>query len=78
MPGDRGEGTPVTALDELVDTDEDEGEPREGWEKMVEKMRTWRHDAMMQHLYETAAFWGDKVLCWTGKERSHELAPSSA
>ncbi|KAF9027129.1 TPR-like protein [Hymenopellis radicata] len=28
-------------------------------------MRLWRHDAMMQHLYETAAYWGDKILSWT-------------
>ncbi|KAF9007618.1 TPR-like protein [Cyathus striatus] len=32
---------------------------------MVDRMRLWRHDALMQHLYETAAFWGDKVLSWT-------------
>ncbi|THV04469.1 TPR-like protein [Dendrothele bispora CBS 962.96] len=32
---------------------------------MVDRMRLWRHDAMMQHLYETAAFWGDKILSWT-------------
>ncbi|KAH9928739.1 uncharacterized protein B0H18DRAFT_1000409 [Fomitopsis serialis] len=28
-------------------------------------MRLWRHDALMQHLYETAAFWGDKIVNWT-------------
>lgn len=32
----------------------------------IDNMRLWRHDAIMQHLYETAAFWGDKVLSWTG------------
>ncbi|KIY44125.1 TPR-like protein [Fistulina hepatica ATCC 64428] len=32
---------------------------------MVDRMRLWRHDALMQHLYETAIFWGDKVLSWT-------------
>lgn len=32
---------------------------------MVDRMRLWRHDALMQHLYETAAFWGDKILSWT-------------
>lgn len=48
---------------------DDDDAPREGWEDMVEKMRTWRHDAMMQHLYETAAFWGDKVLSWTGQSK---------
>ncbi|QRW04013.1 cell division control protein [Ceratobasidium sp. AG-Ba] len=33
---------------------------------IVDKLRMWRHDAMMQHLYDTAIFWGDKVLTWTG------------
>ena len=33
---------------------------------MVDSMRLWRHDAIMQHLHETAAFWGDKILSWTG------------
>ncbi|KAF7973502.1 hypothetical protein HWV62_15008 [Athelia sp. TMB] len=32
---------------------------------MVDRMRLWRHDALMQHLYETAAFWGDKIVSWT-------------
>ncbi|KAJ7227065.1 cell division control protein 16 [Mycena pura] len=32
---------------------------------MVDRMRLWRHDALMQHLYSTAAFWGDKILSWT-------------
>ncbi|KAJ7429851.1 hypothetical protein B0H11DRAFT_1766350 [Mycena galericulata] len=32
---------------------------------MIERMRVWCHDALMQHLYETAAFWGDKILSWT-------------
>lgn len=32
---------------------------------MVDRMRLWRHDALMQHLYETAAFWGDMVVSWT-------------
>ncbi|SJL04405.1 uncharacterized protein ARMOST_07771 [Armillaria ostoyae] len=32
---------------------------------IIDRMRLWRHDAMMQHLYETAAFWGDKILSWT-------------
>ncbi|KAF8962716.1 hypothetical protein BDZ97DRAFT_1662459 [Flammula alnicola] len=40
--------------------DEDEYE----W-GMVDRMRLWRHDALMQHLYDTAAFWGDKILSWT-------------
>ena len=44
--------------------DEDEYE----W-GMVDRMRLWRHDALMQHLYDTAAFWGDKVLSWTSASR---------
>ncbi|WWC93598.1 hypothetical protein V866_000433 [Kwoniella sp. B9012] len=59
---------------DLSATDEDDEEVRqevdgEGEEKnwgMVDSMRLWRHDAIMQHLYETAAFWGDKILSWTG------------
>ncbi|RUS23219.1 hypothetical protein BC937DRAFT_90338 [Endogone sp. FLAS-F59071] len=32
----------------------------------ADRMRMWRHDALQQHLYETAAFWGDKVVALTG------------
>ncbi|CCM03084.1 uncharacterized protein FIBRA_05204 [Fibroporia radiculosa] len=32
---------------------------------IVDRMRLWRHDALMQHLYDTAAFWGDKIVSWT-------------
>ncbi|KAK4687933.1 hypothetical protein P7C73_g2183, partial [Tremellales sp. Uapishka_1] len=39
---------------------------------MVDSMRLWRHDAIMQHLYETAAFWGDKILSWTGKSKEDD------
>jgi hypothetical protein len=47
--------------------DEEDGEREDaGAQVIIEKMRMWRHDAMLQHLYETAAFWGDKVLTWTG------------
>ena len=34
---------------------------------MVDRMRLWRHDAMMQHLYDSASFWGDKILSLTSK-----------
>lgn len=37
---------------------------------LVDRMRLWRHDAMSQHLYETAVFWGDKVLAWTSMCRN--------
>jgi anaphase-promoting complex subunit 6 len=49
--------------DVFQDSD-DEGDEDFEW-GMVDRMRLWRHDALMQHLYETAAFWGDKVLSWT-------------
>lgn len=51
-------------MDVFQDT-EAEGELEEGEWGMVDRMRLWRHDALMQHLYETAAFWGDKILSWT-------------
>ncbi|ODN92723.1 anaphase-promoting complex subunit 6 [Cryptococcus wingfieldii CBS 7118] len=61
-------GRPMSRMKETInvgDADEgaDEGEER-NW-SMVDSMRLWRHDAIMQHLYETAAFWGDKILSWT-------------
>lgn len=44
--------------------DAEDEEPSYEW-GTVDRMRLWRHDALMQHLYETAAFWGDKILSWT-------------
>ncbi|TFK75155.1 TPR-like protein [Pluteus cervinus] len=52
--------TDVFQDSEVMDDDEDDTE----W-GMVDRMRLWRHDALMQHLYETAAFWGDKIMSWT-------------
>lgn len=54
-----------------MDDDEyDEREEEEEWVdpswEMIARMRTWRHDAIHQHLYETAGFWGDKIFTWTG------------
>ncbi|KAK8854947.1 hypothetical protein IAR55_003686 [Kwoniella newhampshirensis] len=46
------------------ESEEDTEEEGRTW-SMVDSMRLWRHDAIMQHLYETAAFWGDKILSWT-------------
>ncbi|KAF9223525.1 TPR-like protein [Gyrodon lividus] len=51
-------------MDVFQDSDADQ-EPDVGEWGMVDRMRLWRHDALMQHLYETAAFWGDKILSWT-------------
>ncbi|KAF8150604.1 cell division control protein 16 [Crassisporium funariophilum] len=45
---------------------EDDADDEEEYEwGMIDRLRLWRHDALMQHLYETAAFWGDKILSWT-------------
>ncbi|GAA5966860.1 hypothetical protein JCM21900_001177 [Sporobolomyces salmonicolor] len=33
---------------------------------MVDRMRNWRNDAKTQHLYDSAKFWGGKVLGLTG------------
>ena len=49
------------------DGSDEEGEGEEVTWGMIDSMRLWRNDAIMQHLYETAAFWGDKILSWTGE-----------
>ncbi|GLB40557.1 putative anaphase-promoting complex, cyclosome, subunit 3 [Lyophyllum shimeji] len=51
--------------DVFQESDDDRDEESEYEWGMVDRMRLWRHDALMQHLYETAAFWGDKILSWT-------------
>lgn len=51
---------------------DEEGEEEEDLDPswgMIGRMRTWRHDAIHQHLYETAAFWGDKIYTWTGERK---------
>jgi hypothetical protein len=53
----------------MGEEDSDEDDEEVTW-SMIDSMRLWRNDAIMQHLYETAAFWGDKILSWTG-----ELSP---
>lgn len=53
--------TSVDASDELDDL---EGDARES---MIASMRTWRNDAAIHNLYETAAFWADKILSLTGE-----------
>jgi hypothetical protein len=80
-----GEGEETT-MDEDEETsmrldhegEDDVEEDRGDWEKMVDNMRMWRHDAILQHLYETAAFWGDKVLSWTGPSSLLLLSPISS
>lgn len=49
-----------------AEDESDEEEEEVNW-GMIDSMRVWRHDAIIQHLYETAAFWGDKILSWTGE-----------
>jgi anaphase-promoting complex subunit 6 len=54
--------------DVFQDSDDDADDEYDSYEwGMVDRMRLWRHDALMQHLYETAAFWGDKILSWTSE-----------
>ncbi|THH16661.1 hypothetical protein EW146_g4012 [Bondarzewia mesenterica] len=50
--------------DIFQDSDEGEKDEEAEW-GMIDRMRLWRHDALMQHLYDTAAFWGDKIVSWT-------------
>lgn len=58
-----GSAHPLAQDNTDVFLDGDNG-TRPSW-NMIERIRLWRHDAIWQHLYETAAFWGDKVLTWT-------------
>lgn len=46
------------------DADDEEEEEGQEW-GIVDRMRLWRHDALMQHLYDSAGFWGDKIVSWT-------------
>jgi hypothetical protein len=64
--GRSGLGVDLGFLPEGAEEDE-EDELGDGDEGLIAKMRVWRHDAIFQHLYETAAFWGDKVLSWSGE-----------
>ncbi|GAA5914945.1 uncharacterized protein JCM6883_001771 [Sporobolomyces salmoneus] len=41
--------------------EQEEEEDQAPW-TMVDRMRNWRNDAMTQHLYDSAKFWGGKVL----------------
>lgn len=60
--------------DVFQDSDDDADNEDDGHDEtyewgMIDRMRLWRHDALMQHLYDTAAFWGDKIMSWTSKFR---------
>ncbi|KIO34707.1 hypothetical protein M407DRAFT_63985 [Tulasnella calospora MUT 4182] len=55
-----GNDTQTQAATDLEEEELDE----EDW-GIVDRMRLWRHDAMMQHLHDSAVFWGDKILSWT-------------
>ncbi|SCV67863.1 BQ2448_5474 [Microbotryum intermedium] len=68
-PNGMGAGqTSYGAADEDEDGHEDDEEQVEGegggWTR-VDRMRNWRNDAMTQHLYSTAEFWGAKILATT-------------
>jgi hypothetical protein len=45
-------------MDDADDNDDDDDEPEE---TIVDRLRLARNDAMQQHLYSTAAFWGSKA-----------------
>ncbi|KAF6744293.1 hypothetical protein DFP72DRAFT_826150 [Ephemerocybe angulata] len=48
--------------DVFNDSEDDADDEESSYEwGMVDRMRLWRHYVLMQHLYETAAFWGDKI-----------------
>lgn len=75
-PRRRSTGTSATATkptrsrfapqDESVESIQTEREDQDGDWTMIDRMRNWRNDAMTQHLYGTAQFWGSKVFALTG------------
>ncbi|GAA5975618.1 hypothetical protein JCM10908_005220 [Rhodotorula pacifica] len=58
--------------DESLDDDDNHNELGAGEEgeagswTTIDRMRCWRNDAMTQHLYDSAKFWGSKVFGMTG------------
>lgn len=50
---------------------EDDVAPTEDRRALLDLMRLWREDAMKHHLYETAIFWGDKVLSLESESHTH-------
>lgn len=54
------------SLSEVLETDEPEEDgpgpvQRDG--HLLHRLRLWRQDAMEHHLYDTAIFWGEKIVC---------------
>ncbi|GAA5997071.1 hypothetical protein JCM5350_007746 [Sporobolomyces pararoseus] len=47
--------------DESSYMDQEDEQDQAPW-TMVDRMRNWRNDAMTQHLYDSAKFWGGKVF----------------
>lgn len=45
---------------------------------LVDRMRNWRNDAMTQHLYGTAEFWGSKVFEMTSEHGPTTAGPAHA
>ena len=56
----------ASAKADEAEGENEEDEDTEEW-GAIDRMRLWRHDAILQHLHESAVFWGDKVLSLTGK-----------
>lgn len=66
--------------DNEADNEDEEDEDEQYEWGMIDRMRLWRHDALMQHLHDTAAFWGDKIVNWTSTcihASYRELLPDS-
>ncbi|BEI87724.1 uncharacterized protein CcaverHIS019_0104420 [Cutaneotrichosporon cavernicola] len=56
---------PANGHQEEEEDDDNNMDDSDSW-TMIDSMRIWRSDAMTHHLYETAAFWANKILDWTG------------
>ena len=68
MAGSSRHPLATDTTDVFQDDADDEGDEEDAHEwGVVDRMRLWRHDALMQHLYDSAAFWGDKIVSWTSE-----------
>lgn len=60
-PGVNGNGRHDADMDDSVVQEDHAEEEEEEEENIIDRLRLSRNDAMQQHLYSTASFWGSKA-----------------
>ena len=67
-----GKGDMEAMRARLLQVDGWDAPPSEDRSAFLDLMRNWREDAMKHHLYDTAIFWGDKILSLESERRLPE------